>query len=111
EIRQACAEKLRTVETSGHFAAILGCLLNEDWSTPKLAEVRITPDRCLLGRLEGDVAFKALLGAEAGFDSQRPRHCQDGGTRRRRPGLPARPNQRDQSDRMTRPHASRAAEL
>ena len=47
------------------FSAILSCLLGEDWSTPRIEELRITPDRCLLARAEGDSAFKAFLGAEA----------------------------------------------
>jgi hypothetical protein len=47
EIRQDFARKLRAVETSGMFTAILGWLLNEDWAEPKIEEMRITPDRCL----------------------------------------------------------------
>ena len=35
------------------------------WSTPKIEELRITPDRCLLARVEGEASFKAFLGAEA----------------------------------------------
>ena len=47
------------------FSAILGVLLGEDWSTPKIEELRITSDRCLLARVQGDSSFKAFLGAEA----------------------------------------------
>ena len=65
EIRSDCARKLRSVETSGMFSAILGCLLGEDWAKPRIEEMRITPDRCLLARVEGDVSFKTFLGAEA----------------------------------------------
>lgn len=65
QIRQDCARKLRSVETSGMFTAILGNLLGEDWSTPKIEEMRITPDRCLLARVEGESTFKVFLGAEA----------------------------------------------
>lgn len=65
EIRNDCARKLRSVETSGMFSAILGCLLGEYWSTPKIEELQITPDRCLLARVEGDMSFKTFLGAEA----------------------------------------------
>ena len=65
QIRADCARKLREVETSGMFTAILGCLLGEDWSTPRMEEMRITPDRCLLARVEGEAAYKAFLGAEA----------------------------------------------
>jgi len=65
EIRKDCARKLRSVEISGKFSAILGSLLGEDWSTPRIEELRITPDRCLLARVEGEASFKAFLGAEA----------------------------------------------
>ncbi len=47
------------------FTAILGCLLGEGWSEPRIAELRIAPDRCLLARVEGEASFKAFLGAEA----------------------------------------------
>jgi hypothetical protein len=63
QIRQDCARKLRDVEVSDHFQAILGCLLGEDWTTPRLVEMVATPDGHLLGRCEGEAAFKALLGA------------------------------------------------
>lgn len=63
EIRQDCARKLRTVQVSDHFQAILGCLLEENWTTPQLIEMVITPDGHILGRCEGEASFKAFLGA------------------------------------------------
>ncbi len=65
EIRRGCARKLRVVQISEHFQAILGCLLDEDWTTPRLVEMVITPDGHLLGRCDGEAAFKAFLGASA----------------------------------------------
>ena len=66
DIRGNCARKLASVETSGMFSASpIGGLLGEDWSTPRIEELRITPDRCLLARVEGESSFKAFLGAEA----------------------------------------------
>jgi hypothetical protein len=62
QIRSDCARKLRPVEVSDRFQAILGCLLGEDWTTPRLAEMVITPDGHLLGRCDGESAFQALLG-------------------------------------------------
>ena len=47
------------------FAAILSCLVGEDWTKPKIAELRITFDRGLLARLEGEVGFNLFIGAEA----------------------------------------------
>jgi hypothetical protein len=63
EIRRDCARKLREVQVSDLFQAILGCLLGEYWTTPRLAEMVITPDGHLLGRCDDEVAFKAFLGA------------------------------------------------
>ena len=63
EIRQSCARKLRVVQVSDHFQAIIGCLLDEDWTTPRLIEMVITPDGHVLGRCEGEPSFKAFLGA------------------------------------------------
>ena len=63
QIRQNCARKIRAVKVSDHFQAILGCLLAEDWTTPRLIEMVITPDGHILGRCEGDAAFKVFLGA------------------------------------------------
>jgi hypothetical protein len=63
QIRQDCARKLRAVQVSSHFQAILGYLLEADWTTPRLVDMVITPDSHMLGRCEGDVAFKAFLGA------------------------------------------------
>jgi hypothetical protein len=63
QIRQDCARKLLAVQVSDHFQAILGCLLGEDWTTPRLIEMVITPDGHMLGRCEGDAAFKVFLGA------------------------------------------------
>lgn len=63
QIRQDAARKLRQVEISDHFRAILGCLLGEDWTTPRLVEMSITPDGHMVGRCEGEVEAKAFLGA------------------------------------------------
>ena len=63
QIRRDCATKLEAVQVSDHFRAILGCLLGEDWTTPRLAEMVITPDGHLLGRCDGEPAFNIFLGA------------------------------------------------
>lgn len=63
QIRQDCARKLRAVKVSDHFQAILGCLLGKDWTTPRLIEMVITPDGHMLGRCDGEAAFKVFLGA------------------------------------------------
>ena len=63
QIRQDCARKLRTVQVSDHFRAILGCLLGDDWTTPRLVEMTITPHGHILGRCAGQPSFSAFLGA------------------------------------------------
>jgi hypothetical protein len=62
QIRQDCARKLRAVQVSGHFQAILGCLLGEDWTTPRVLEMLIMPGGHMLGRCEGQPGFSTFLG-------------------------------------------------
>ena len=63
QIRQDCARKLRAVKVSDHFQAILGCLLDQDWTTPRLIEMVVSPDGHVLDRCDGESSFKAFLGA------------------------------------------------
>ena len=67
QIRNDCARKLRSIKKTGTFTAILGSLLDEDWTTPNVEELRIRSDRHLFGRLPGEVTFKAFRGAKAGL--------------------------------------------
>lgn len=62
QIQQDCARKLRAVQVSDHLQAVLGCLLGEDWTTPRLIEMVITPDSYMLGRCHGEAEFKVFLG-------------------------------------------------
>jgi hypothetical protein len=64
EIRQSCAAKLAGIETSPQFTALLACLLDEDWTTPRIDELCISPDRCVLARPAGEASFKVFIGAE-----------------------------------------------
>jgi hypothetical protein len=66
-IRHDCARKLRSIKKTGTFTAILGFLLDEDWTTPNIRELRITRDHRLLGRSVGEVSFKAFRCGEAGL--------------------------------------------
>jgi hypothetical protein len=67
QIRQDCARKRQAVHVSDHFRAIHGCPLGEDWTTPRLVEMIITPVSRLLGRCNREAAFKAFLGASEDF--------------------------------------------
>ena len=62
QIRKDCVRKIRVVQVSDQFQAILGCLLGEDWTTPRLVEMDVTSDGHLLGRCDGEIEFKVFLG-------------------------------------------------
>jgi hypothetical protein len=47
------------------ITAILAALLDQDWATPKIEELVITSDRCILARPTDEPAHKLLNGAEA----------------------------------------------
>jgi hypothetical protein len=57
------AQQKKVREFTEEFQAILGCLLREDWTTPRLIEMVVTPDGHILGRCDGDPSFKAFPGA------------------------------------------------
>jgi hypothetical protein len=63
QIRQDAARKLRAVQISEHFQAILGCLLSEDWTTPRLLEMIISRDGHMIGRYEGQPGHSTFLGS------------------------------------------------
>jgi hypothetical protein len=67
QICHDCARKLRPFKKSGTFTAILGSLLDEDWTTPNIEDLRITRAHHLVGRTSGQAIFKAFRCAEAGL--------------------------------------------
>ena len=75
QIRRGCARKLRDVQVSEHFQAILGCLLDEVWTTPSLVEMNITPDGHLLGRREGESALRWESLLDGSWNRQSWRHA------------------------------------
>jgi hypothetical protein len=66
-IRRDCARKMKSIEKSGTFTAILGFLLDEDWTTPNIEELRVVRDAHLMARTSGQADFKAFRGAKAGL--------------------------------------------
>jgi hypothetical protein len=66
-LRRGCARKLQSVETSNVFRAILASLLEEDWTTPNIVELRFSRDHRLLGRSAGAISFKAFRCAQTGL--------------------------------------------
>ncbi len=65
QIRADCARKLKPIEIGGMFTAILGALLDEDWTTPRIEELLITSDRHILARPTGEASHQIFIGAEA----------------------------------------------
>lgn len=63
-IHEDCVRKLLAARISPHVRAVLGSLLNEPWSKPRLVEVAMTADGHLLGRSEGDLDVRVLLGTK-----------------------------------------------
>ena|SRR5438132_882753 len=51
------------MKTGPKFTAILGALLGQDWTTPRLVELAVTSDDCLLGRVENDSGCNQFLGS------------------------------------------------
>ncbi|MFM2219582.1 MAG: hypothetical protein RL240_3900 [Planctomycetota bacterium] len=60
--RQDCARELRVMQVSDHFQSILGCLLGEDWTSPRIVEMDATSDGHIFGRCNGEAEFKPFLG-------------------------------------------------
>ncbi len=67
QIHHDCVQKLQAIETSPIFMAVLGSLLDENWTTPNISELRITRDERLLGRSVGEADFKAFHCAKRGL--------------------------------------------
>jgi hypothetical protein len=66
-LRRGCAQKLQFIETNIVFRAILASLLDENWTTPNIRELRFARNHCLVGRTLGEERFKAFRCAKAGL--------------------------------------------
>jgi hypothetical protein len=62
EIRESCARKIEQVKLSDHFRAMLGCLLEQDWTTPRLVKMVLSSDGHLLGRADRQATEQVILG-------------------------------------------------
>jgi hypothetical protein len=65
QIRADCARKLKPIETGDMFTAILAALLDQEWTSPKIEEVFITSDRCILARPTGEMTHKIFIGTDS----------------------------------------------
>lgn len=57
----------RFPNVSGQMFACLGALLNQHWTTPRMASIIATADGVLLGREEGDNGFNHVIGSFEDF--------------------------------------------
>jgi hypothetical protein len=64
EIQESCARKIAQVQISDQFRAILGCLLEQNWTEPRLVQMVLSPDGHLLGRAEGQATEQVYLGTQ-----------------------------------------------
>jgi hypothetical protein len=55
----------RFSEMSGKMAALVGYILDEEFSNPLIVELLVTPDGYVLARNEEDLGFNNFIGAEA----------------------------------------------
>lgn len=53
------------LDVSSQFHAILACLLDQEWTTPKLTALCVLRDGHVLGEKEGDAGFNYFLCDEA----------------------------------------------
>jgi hypothetical protein len=67
QIRQDCAKKLLKVVPDPKLRAVLGYFLNEEWSEPIIADLRLTSGRRLTARIEGEEEFRVDLGRRKGL--------------------------------------------
>ena len=59
----------RFTAMSGKMAAIVACILGQNWTLPCIAELVITSDGHLLARHEGDCGFNNYIGLVAEFEA------------------------------------------
>lgn len=58
----------RFTEMSPRMAALVACVLDQDWVTPRLVRLYVTSDGFLLGRAEHDCAANCFIGTVADWD-------------------------------------------
>jgi hypothetical protein len=70
EYKTAIAQKLnpgRFPNVSGKMIAILGALLNQKWTNPRISSIIASSDGFLLARPEGSVGFDEFIGPFSDF--------------------------------------------
>lgn len=65
------ARKLHPVRFPGmstKMAAIVGCILNRQYTQPSISELVITSDGCVLARHDGDIGYNDFIGARSDLE-------------------------------------------
>ncbi len=53
---------------SPRMAAIVGCILDQEFTEPTIAELIVTSDGCVLGRRAGDIGYNDFFGARSDLE-------------------------------------------
>ncbi len=53
---------------SAKMAAIVGCILDRQYTQPSIAELVIASDNCVLARHVGDIAYNDFIGARSDLE-------------------------------------------
>ena len=65
------AQKLHPVRFPGmsaKMAAIVGCILDRQYTQPSIAELVVTSDGCVLARHDGDIGYNDFIGARSDLE-------------------------------------------
>ena len=53
---------------SSKMAAIVGCILDRQYTQPSISELVITSDGCVLARHDGDIGYNDFIGARSDLE-------------------------------------------
>jgi len=70
-ISDTLAQKLHPVRFPGmstKMAAIVGCILDRQFTQPSISELVITSDGCVLARHDGDIGYNDFIGARSDLE-------------------------------------------
>jgi len=67
QICQGCTKKLLKVVRGPKLRAVLGYFVREVWTTPWIADLRLTSEGGIVARIEGEKDFRVDLGGRKGL--------------------------------------------
>jgi hypothetical protein len=60
-MKNIIANKIKKVKVSNFFVAILGAILEQEWTNPRLISIIRTSDDYILGQKENDLGYNEFL--------------------------------------------------